>query len=46
MSKQHVNTFSGGMDRDTSLKKYEPNRYYDGRNFRVINNEALSSGGL
>ena len=40
----HVSTYSGGMDRDSSKNKYKNNSYYNMRNFRLISFDELSNG--
>ena len=41
-----VNTFSGGLDKDTIPTSYKPNNYYDARNFSIVVAEDLSSATL
>jgi len=41
-----VNTFSGGLDKDTTPTSYKPNNYYDARNFSIVVAEDLSSATL
>lgn len=41
-----VNTFSQGMDQDSSKNKYDNSHYYEAINFRVITQNSLSSGAL
>ena len=38
--------FLGGMDRDSSLSKRDPNKYYDANNIRVITDDGLSTGSI
>jgi len=38
--------FLGGMDRDSSLSKRDPNKYYDGMNIRVLTDNGLSTGSI
>lgn len=40
----HVSTYSGGMDRDSSKNKYQPNSYYLMKNMRITSFEELSNG--
>ena len=46
MTKRHVNTFSGGIDRDTSVNKYDNTHYYDAENLRPISNDTFTSGSM
>jgi hypothetical protein len=46
MEKISQNTFTGGMDQDTSVNKYSNTKYYLAKNVRIITNESLSSGAL
>jgi hypothetical protein len=39
-----TNTFSQGMDRDSSIKKYDNVHYFDARNMRIVTQEGLSGG--
>lgn len=43
---QHINTFIGGMDKDTSKHKYSNTKYVDANNIRPLTDEGLSSGAL
>lgn len=43
---QHINTFIGGMDKDTSKHKYNNSKYIDANNVRPLTDEGLSSGAL
>ena len=40
----HVNTYSGGMDRDSSKNKYQPNSYYLMKNMRLTSFDELGNG--
>jgi len=42
----HVNTYDGGIDRDSSKNKYQKNCYYKMKNFRLITFEELSHGAV
>lgn len=42
----HVNTFNGGMDKDTSKQKYANTKYIDSKNTRPVTDEGLSTGAL
>jgi hypothetical protein len=44
--KGHINTFSGGMNKDTSYSKYPNNQYEDARNLRVVTDTGLTTGAL
>jgi hypothetical protein len=46
MTKRHINTFSGGIDRDTSVNKYDNTHYYDAENIRPISNNTFTSGAI
>jgi len=46
MTKRYVNTFSGGIDRDTSVNKYSNTHYYDAENVRPISNNTFSNGAI
>ena len=46
MSKKAKNTFIGGMDFDSSKSKYQPTKYYRGRNIKVLTEEGLSTGNI
>ena len=46
MSKRFINTFSGGIDRDTSVNKYSNQHYYDAENIRPISNNTFTSGAV
>ena len=41
-----INTFSGGLDRDTVPTSYKSNNYYYAKNFSIIVAEDLSSATL
>ena len=43
---QHINTFIGGMDKDTSKHKYSNTKYVDANNVRPLTDDGLSSGAL
>lgn len=43
---QKANTYTGGLDRDTSRGKYSPDRYYYLLNGRVVTKEGLSTGSI
>jgi hypothetical protein len=43
---QHINTFIGGMDKDTSKHKYSNTKYVDANNVRPLTDAGLSSGAL
>lgn len=43
---QFTNTFSQGMDKDSSKNKYDNVHYFEAENFRVVTQNGLSSGGL
>lgn len=42
----HINTFSEGLDRDTSKNKYPNTKYYNAENLRVTSTDELSNGAL
>src|SRR6056297_2068949 len=46
MAKRYINTFSGGIDRDTSVNKYDNTHYYDAENVRPISNDTFSNGAI
>jgi hypothetical protein len=46
MAKRFVNTFNGGIDKDTSVNKYDNQHYYDAENIRIISNDTFSSGAV
>lgn len=41
-----INTFNGGMDKDTSKQKYSNQKYVHARNLRPTTDEGLSTGAL
>lgn len=41
-----VNTYIGGLDRDTSKSKYQPNKYFNMLNGKVITEDGLSTGSI
>lgn len=41
-----VNSFSRGLDRDSSVTKYDNEHYYHAENLRILTNEGLTSGSL
>lgn len=43
---KHINTFIGGMDKDTSKHKYNNSKYVDANNVRPLTDDGLSSGAL
>ena len=45
-SKHHVNTFTAGIDQDTSVNKYTNEAYFDALDLRVVSNQTLSNGAL
>lgn len=46
MESKIINTFSGGLNTDTSINKYSNDNYYDARNVRILTNDSLSSMAL
>ena len=46
MQKAIVNTFSGGIERDLSINKYDNTHYYDAQNMVLNTNKELSSQAL
>lgn len=46
MAQAFKNTFTGGLDLDTSIDKYPSNRYLDCNNFRIITKDGLATGSL
>lgn len=43
---QAINTFTGGIDQDTSVNKYGNTQYFDAVDMRIVSNDSLSSGAL
>ena len=43
---KHINTFSGGLDRDTVPTSYKNTNYYNAKNFSIVVAEDLSSATL
>ena len=43
---KHINTFSGGLDRDTVPTSYKNTNYYNAKNFNIVVAEDLSSATL
>ena len=41
-----VNSYNGGLDRDTSFNKFESNRYFYLENMRLISDNESASGAL
>jgi hypothetical protein len=46
MSKGHINTFSQGMDKDTSPSKYQNTKYENANDFRLFTNSGLTTGAM
>lgn len=46
MSKKARNTFIGGMNQDAAKSKYQPTKYYTGRNIKVVTEDGLSTGNI
>lgn len=42
----HTSSYKGGMDRDSSKNKYQPDSYYKMRNMRLTSFDELSSGAV
>jgi hypothetical protein len=42
----HVNTYNGGMDKDTSKSKYPNTKYEHSENVRIVTDSGLSTGAL
>ena len=40
------NSFTAGMDKDSSKNKYDNAHYFDANNIRIITQEGLSSGAI
>ena len=40
------NTYTGGLNKDTSKSKYAPNNYYDALNIRIVTDGGLSTGSI
>ena len=40
----HKNTYTGGMDKDTSVNKYTPDKYVHSENIRINTIDGLSDG--
>jgi|GEM_PF-3341409 len=45
-SQRAINSFSKGIDRDTSVNKYSEHTYYDALNMRLITNDPLTAGAM
>ena len=43
---QFKNTFSQGLDKDSSKNKYDNTHYFDAENIRIVTQEGLSSGAI
>lgn len=43
---QFINTFSQGLDKDSSKNRYDDVHYFDAKNIRVVTKEGLSSGAI
>jgi len=43
---KHINTFIGGMDKDTSLNKFENTKYLHADNYRILTEDGSTSGAL
>lgn len=43
---KHRNTYSKGLNQDTSRSKYDQSNYYDALNIRVVTDEGLSTGSI
>ena len=41
-----INTFTGGIDQDTSVNKVDNKHYFDAQNLRIITNDPLTNGAL
>ena len=41
-----INTFTEGIDRDTSFNKVDNKHYFDAQNLRIITNDPLTNGAL
>ena len=46
MNDNSVNTYIGGLDRDTSKSKYPANKYFNMLNGKVITEDGLSTGSI
>ncbi len=46
MTNSTVNTYMGGMDRDTARNKYSNTKYYHAKNIRILTNHGLSTGNV
>lgn len=42
----HINTYAGGLDKDTSVNKYSNTHYQHAENFRILTDNGLTSGAL
>ena len=42
----HINSYTGGLDKDTSVNKYDNTHYYHAENFRILTDKGLTSGML
>ena len=40
------NTYSKGMNQDTSRSKYDPSNYFEANNIRVVTHDGLSTGSI
>jgi hypothetical protein len=43
---KHTITYTGGLDRDSSVNKYDNTHYYYSKNFRIVTQDELSTGAL
>jgi len=43
---QSKNTYAGGLNKDLSKNKYPKDKYFDGRNVKVITEGSMSSGAI
>ena len=46
MAQLYGNTFEGGLDVDTSVNKYAPNKMYQCKNFRILGGETSTAQAL
>ena len=45
-SEKCINTFSSGVDQDTSANKRDNTTYFDSENMRIISNDSMASGAM
>ncbi len=46
MSQKHINTFAEGLDRDSSVNKFDNQHYFEAVNMRIQTENSLSNGAL